>query len=211
MDFSDPRFSDAVYAHWPALAKVKVLRSARSFGAAYAPPPACTANADYRKIAWWEYDHTMPCELKTVEALHRAAPGCLKTLQHPFEGVTDLPGRSEKAKSDSACAAFERIRHELTLPVRGEGSYKFGSLTQMVQLEDLVAVHGHNPLTLRQVEVRVIGTSPGSAWKMDDVRLAAILACPSVQLVSLHHCDLGDHWLDRLIAGLGGTNRALHL
>jgi len=145
--------------------------------------------------------HRRICGLGVVEALHRAAPQCLLTLRHPFEGVTEFRGRSEIETSGPACAAFKRILHELTLPVDGLTQGNPSDPQQQVQLDDLVAVHGHNPHTLSQVDVRVIVTDPfGAPWKMDAKRFAAIKETESrLWKMSLHHCDLSNGWLDRLL------------
>jgi len=100
--------------------------------------------------------------------------------------------------SASACAAFQRILQAVANPYAHE-----------VRLDDLAVVHSHNPLTLRQVDIRYTAGGDGAlpVWKLDTERLAATVACPQLFHVTLHRCDLRNGWLDRLIAGVAPGDR----
>jgi hypothetical protein len=204
MDFTNPKLSDALARVLTATDRARLLRTASHMGA-YAVPE-CTqvhGTEPFRAIAKWEVDPhraDQPGLLQAVRKLHDDAPRCLSRLMHPFEGVTKFPGRSGIAQSDSACAAFDRICNEVALAAN-VGPHAIPDRHQQVQLDDLVAVHRHNSLTLRHVSVRVIvGPLLTAQWVLSNEHIAAIAACPGVWKLSLRYCDLRTDRLNQLLA-----------
>jgi len=204
-DLANPQLAHVLADRLTAMQRATLLQTARQLaGYAHIDCKDVTATEQYGAVARWENDHSSPCGWQVVSELHALAPRCLLSLQHPFEGVTEFPGRSGVPSSPLAMRALARIR-------------RFDQ-TGHAELDDLLVVHRHNAFTLRQLNVQHIQTLGINApWKMDAQRLAAIVACPKVWTVSLTHCDLRGGWLDRLVAEMpaGGpflsTYRVLEL
>ena len=103
------------------------------------------------RLLRWQYNPDGDCSPEDVLAVAEEWPACFQTLNHPFEGVLDVPGAKRRPTNEAAVAAFAKIRANAdSFEIHPDPEVPWPHIT------DLSMVHNAEPHCLRQLRLEAI-------------------------------------------------------